>query len=395
MQVRILGGAQTDFARNIAREGKELSHLVEEVTLAALADASVDASAIETIHFGNAFGELFAGQGQLGAMPATVIPALWGKPASRHEAACASGSIAILAATSELEAGRYDVALVVGAEQQRNVGGEIAARHLGAAAWAGHEGQEARYLWPHMFSRLEDEYERRYGLDRAHLAAIAKKNFANAKKNPLAQTRRWSFTDASFEADDERNPIVEGRLRRHDCGQITDGAAAVILVSERWAREHGRLGAPKILGWGHRTAALSLDQKLAYSREAPYVLPHLHDAIGDAFRRAAIPDAFALDGIETHDCFTMTEYLAIDHFGLTKPGESHRAVEEPKVPINPSGGLIGLGHPVGATGIRMLNDVARQVSNRAGDMQIENARRMATLNIGGSATTVVSFVVGA
>ena len=107
----------------------------------------------------------------------------------------------------------------------------------------------------------------------------------------------------------------------------------------------------------------------------------------------------ALDGIETHDCFTATEYMAIDHFGITPPGQSWQAIEsglidfEGRLPINPSGGLIGAGHPVGATGVRMVLDAAQQVSGRAGATQVEGAKRFGTLNIGGSATTVVSFVL--
>ena len=106
-----------------------------------------------------------------------------------------------------------------------------------------------------------------------------------------------------------------------------------------------------------------------------------------------------LDLVETHDCFTSTFYMAIDHFGLTPPGQSFRAIEDGTIarggacPFNPSGGLIGLGHPVGATGVRMVWDLARQVSGRAGDCQVEGARRGASLNIGGSATTSVSVVV--
>jgi acetyl-CoA C-acetyltransferase len=109
----------------------------------------------------------------------------------------------------------------------------------------------------------------------------------------------------------------------------------------------------------------------------------------------------AIDGFEVHDCFTPTEYLAIDHIGITAPGESWKAVESADIaiggrwPINPSGGLIGGGHPVGASGVRMLVDAAKQVSNSAGDYQIEGAQRFGTLNIGGSTATAVSFVVGA
>ena len=140
----VLGGTQSDFARHLARDGREIADLVGELVDGALADAQLTAAEIQTIHVGNAFGQLFNGQGQLGAMPATVRAALWGVPAARHEAACASGSIALLAAMTELAAGHYDVALVLGVEQERNVSGEDAARFLGAAAWVGHEGQDAR-----------------------------------------------------------------------------------------------------------------------------------------------------------------------------------------------------------------------------------------------------------
>ena len=122
--------------------------------------------------------------------------------------------------------------------------------------------------------------------------------------------------------------------------------------------------------------------------------------INDAFGRAGIADVTALDGIETHDCFAMTEYMAIDHFGITPPGEAWRAIESGQIdpsgslPINTSGGLIGCGHPVGATGARMLFDAAKQVCDEAGAIQIEGARRIGTLNIGGSCATVASFVVG-
>jgi acetyl-CoA C-acetyltransferase len=257
-----------------------------------------------------------------------------------------------------------------------------------------------------MFDRLIDVYDERYGIAYEHLAAIARTNLANAQRNPNAQTRAWSFDERSFHEDDHANPVIEGRVRRQDCGQVTDGAAAVVLASERFAVEHqrrhggGRLPA-RIEGWGHRTAGLGFESKVVRSRGEPYVMPHVRDAITDAYRRAGIDGPDQLDGIETHDCFSMTEYMAIDHFGVTAPGESWKAIEDGTIapdgplPVNPSGGLIGLGHPVGATGVRMLLDAAKQVGDVAGDYQVDGARRFATLNVGGSATTVVSFVVGA
>ena len=407
-RVFFLGGSQTDFARNIAREGNELADLVREVTLSALEDAALDPSAVASIHVGNAFGELFTGQAQMGALPATMLPELDGVPAARHEAACASGSLAILAAAAEIEAGRYDCVLVVGAEQERNVPGEIAARHLGTAAWTGHEAEDARYVWPHMFSELTAALQARspHGPTRAHLAAIAKKNFANARRNPNAQTRTWTFPQGAFGDDDAANPVVTGLVRRQDCGQVTDGAVAIVLASSAFAEAHAaRTGQsissfPRLLGWGHRTTALSLKAKLLRGEGDPYLLPHMRAAITDAYRRASIEGAFDLQGIETHDCFAVTEYLALDHLGITAPGEAYRAIEEGvcevggRLPINPSGGLIGLGHPVGATGVRMALDACRQTTGRAGATQVPGAKRFGTLNIGGSATTVVSFVWG-
>lgn len=404
MSLFLLGGAQTDFARNYAREGLEVSDLVGDVVRDTLADALVDAAQIQTIHVGNAFGQLFNNQGQLGGMPATVEPDLWGVPAMRHEAACASGGIAMLAAGAEIEAGRYDVALVLGVEQEKNVPGDQAARILGAAAWHGHEDTDVPYMWPHQFDLLADEYDRRYGLDHQHLAGIAELNYRNARSNPYAQTRSWDVTE--YGEDDRANPVVTGRIRRTDCSQVTDGAAGVVVAGRRfaqeWAERHGRSldDVPRILGWGHRTVGLPYRDKVARSAESPYVMPHVRQTITDAFDRAGIPDVFALDGIETHDCFTPSEYLAIDHFGITQPGESWKAVEAGvlektgSTPVNPSGGLIGLGHPVGATGVRMVLDATKQVSGLAGETQVEGARRFGTLNIGGSTTTTVSFVIG-
>jgi len=406
MTVFILGGGQTDFARNYAKEGLELVDLVSDGLAATLENAAVEPSDIESIHVGNAFGELFAGQGHLGAMPATVEPALWGVPAARHEAACASASIAVLAAMAEIEAGRYQCVLVLGVEQERNVPGDLAARHLGAAAWVGHENQDAVFMWPTQFSLLEEEYDRRYGVDHAHLAGIAQLNFANARANPKAQTRSWSFSPESFLEDDIANPVVERRTRRTDCSQVTDGSAGIVLASAEFAERHAvrqqgdlsRLA--RIQGWGHRTTGLPLDRKLERSAGCRYVLPDVRSTITDAWSRAGIGGPDDLDGIETHDCFTMSEYAAIDHFGITAPGESWKAVEsgalarDGRLPVNPSGGLIGGGHPVGATGARMVLDAAKQVTGRAGECQVDGARRFATLNIGGSTTTSVSFIIG-
>lgn len=403
--VYVLGGHQTDFARAWSRDGLDLSDMIRESALGALESAGLDAAAVQSVHVGNAFAELQRRQAHLGAMVAQVVPGLWGVPAMRHEGACASSSLALLSAMAEIEAGRYDCVLVIGAEEFKNTDGDTASRNQNAAAWQGREDIDCTFMWPAVFGRVAAEYERRHGLDRRHLNRIAELNYANARRNPLAQTRRWQFDASSFTDDDAANPVIEPGTRRRDCGQITDGACAVVLASARFAHEHARRGGtatdalPRISGWGHRNAGLRLLDTLARGEGEPYVFPHLRAAVEDAWRRAGVAGIDAVDGVETHDCFTTTEYMAIDHLGLTAPGESWRAVEDGTIapggrcPVNASGGLIGCGHPVGATGARMVWDAARQVTGRAGEMQIEGARRMQTLNIGGACATVVSFVV--
>jgi acetyl-CoA C-acetyltransferase len=404
--VYILGGWQSDFSKNWAREQKNIAGAFAEAVGEGLAAVDLEPKDIDSGHVGNFVGDLFAGQGLLGGFFGLVHPDFDGMPTARHEAACASGSVAILAAMNEIEAGHYDTSCVVGLEVMRNVSGQQAAQNLGAAAWAGHEFQDAVYLWPRAFSDLGEEYDRRWGLKYEHLMRIAEVNFANAKKNPNAQTRQWAFNDASFTADDDANPVIEGMIRKNDCGQVTDGTAVIFLASDTRAAEYAAErgipleSLPRIKGWGHRSAPISYERKVRASEGGPYVFPQVRRAIDDARARAGIADIAELDAVETHDCFTTTEYMAIEHLGLTAPGEAWKAIEDGSIeiggrlPINPSGGLIGGGHPVGATGVRMALDAFKQTSGQAGDYQVEGAKTVQTLNIGGSTTTTVSLVIG-
>ena len=406
-KIYILGGYQTDFAQNWLRNGLDLFDAFKDTVHKGLEEVKLSPHEIDVAHVGNFTAELFCSQGHLGAFFSASDPAFYGIPASRHEAACASGSIATLAATSEIESERYGLAAVIGIEQMRNVSGEEAAQNIGGPAmWSGHECQDVDFPWPYIFSELTNEYDKRYGIDQKYLSRIAEINFSNAKKNPNAQTRNWSFTENSFKNHDKENPVIEGNTRKMDCGQITDGAAIIFLASEERAKEYAKSRnidmekIPRIKGWGHKTGPITYQEKIDYSQDKEYIFPHVKEAIDNACFRAGFNGVKDIDGIETHDCFTSTEYMAIDHFGITKPGENWKAIEsgeieiDGSIPINPSGGLIGLGHPVGATGVRMLLDCFKQCTNTAGDYQINDAKNFATLNIGGSATTVVSFIVG-
>ncbi len=405
--VYILGGYQTDFARNWAKEGKHIAAMFVEAVNGGLEAARIDAKDVQVGHVGNFAAELYAMQGHLGAFLLEADPGFRGLPTARHEAACASGSIAVLAASAEIEAGRYDLAMVLGVEQMKTVDSARGGDFLGTAAWYEREAEGVSYPFPKLFGRLGDVYEERYGLKDEHLARISAINYGNAKKNPLAQTRGWFMNEEQAKTSDKFNMPIAGRIKVSDCSQVTDGAITLFLASERYAAQYAKQhgvelsSLPRILGWGHHTARIGFDDKIAESRGNEYVLPHTRQAILDAFERAQLPEVWALDAIETHDCFTTSEYMAIDHFGLTAPGKSWQAIEEGvieldgRLPINPSGGLIGCGHPVGGTGVRQLLDAHRQLTGTAGGYQVEGAKRVATLNIGGSGTTSCAFVVGA
>ena len=286
-EVYVLGGYMTDFARNWTKENKHFSALMREAVIGALERTGIAPEEIESAHVGNFAAELYCMQGHLGAFFTEVHPAFSGLPTSRHEAACASGSIALLAAGAEIEAGRYDLQAVVGIEQMKTVSAAQGGSYLGTAAWYDQEAKGVEFPFPKLFGRLGDEYDKRYGLKDEYLAEISKINYANAKKNPNAQTRTWYMNKEHALCRTDDNPAVGGRIRIADCSQVTDGAVCVFLASreyaEKFARGTGRKleQIPRIKGWGHNTARLRFDDKVAESQGNRYVLPHVRSTITD------------------------------------------------------------------------------------------------------------------
>ncbi len=404
--VYILGGYQTDFARNWGRESKHIAAMMREAYEGSVIVTDVEPSDIDAVFVGNFAGELYCMQGHLSAFFIDFDRRLAGIPTIRFENACASSAVAALSAMAYIQAGIYDLVCLVGVEQMKTVPADKGGDFLGTAAWYERECAGIEFPFPKLFGKLGDEYDRRYGLDDRYLARIATINYANAKRNPKAQTRSWFMSFEHASRTGKYNAPVSGRIKVTDCSQITDGAICIYLASQEYARGYAKRRGRKIdelariEGWGHTTAPIEFAKKVSDSTDDRYVLPMTRKAITDAYRRAGIKDCWDLDVIETHDCFTTSEYMAIDHFGLTEPGECRRAIEEGviemggKLPVNPSGGLIGCGHPVGATGARQLLDAYKQVAGTAGDYQVPGARKVATLNIGGTATTNVCFIVG-
>lgn len=408
-KVYILGGAQTDFERNWKKEGKGMVAILKEVMADGLAHAGLSFDDVKALNgdnrvacfVGNFIAEKYVDQGHLGAFLTEVDPAFYGVPSARYEAACASSSVAIDAAATKIRADEYDVAIVVGWELMKTVDSKLGGDFLGRAAYYEKEGKGIELPFPKLFGRLADETLKKYPeLDEKRymdaLAKISVINYSNAKRNPLAQTRKWfmSYDQASTRGTDT-NPLVGGKLGVSDCSQVTDGAAVVVLCSERFLTERGYQDKPVIKGYGHRTAPMLFDKKMADNEGSEYILPWTRQAVLDAYKRAGLT-VDNIDVFETHDCFTSSEYAAISAFGLTEPGREYEAVEDGRVEklINPSGGLIGCGHPVGASGARMFLDLYKQVTGTAGGYQVEGVKNGMMLNIGGSATTNYVFIVG-
>ncbi|MBN2802224.1 MAG: thiolase domain-containing protein [Deltaproteobacteria bacterium] len=415
-KIYILGGAQTDFERNWFKEGKNFIGMMTEVANDALKDCSIDYEEIKRLNSDNAIGgfvanfgaELYLNQAHLNVFMDEVNDAFIGMPSIRYESACASGSAAIVSAIHQIGV-TCDVGIVLGMEIMKSLSSSDGAKVLGAAAYFEREAVGRKYPFPELFGRLALDTVSKYSLDESeymdNLAKISFKNYSNARRNENAQTRKWFMSyEHARNRGVEFNHLVGAGLGVSDCSQVTDGAAAIILASKKYAESYCKeMGMtidelPYIAGYGHRNAPVSYSKKIEYAKDSDIIIPWTRQTIQDAYKMASVT-VDDLDLIETHDCFTSSEYAAISCFGITKPGREFEAINDGviffdgKLPVNPSGGLIGGGHPVGATGVRMMLDLAKQVSNKADTYQIKNAKTAAMLNLGGSATSNFAFVV--
>ncbi len=412
-KVFVLGGAQTDFERNWTKEGKDVVALLKEVIDDGLNNIGLTYDDIRKLNknnriacfVGNFIGEYYINQGHLGALLTEVNSAFYGVPSARYEAACASGSVALDAAITKIKSGDYDLVFTIGFELMKTVDAKTCGDYLGRAAFYSKEAQNIDFPFPKLFGQLADLTVNKYNLDKKryldNLAKISAINYENAKRNPNAQTRKWfmSYEQASTR-NTETNPSVGGMLAVSDCSQITDGAAFVACASKKFIDEFlPNKDFPIVKGYGHTVAPMLFEKKVDVASNADSVLDYTAKAVNLAYKSSGLT-VNDIDFFETHDCFTSSEYAAISAFGITKYGEEYKAIEDGTIafngskPINPSGGLIGCGHPVGASGVRMFLDLYKQVAGKAGAYQINKARNGLMLNIGGSATTNYVFILG-
>ena len=393
-----LGTGRKEF--NPKKERPGLEHYLAEAGKGALAQIP-DPAAVDEGVIGNFMAARFNKQGHLGAMLALVHPSLEYKPSTRVEGACCSGGLSLTTAIKSVLSEQSDVVLSLGVEVQNTVkaiyGADILA---GAGHYAGERKNGHAYFFPAKFSDRAGAYKERYGAEKtwAAMGRWYEQAVQNARLNPKAQEFH-NTTEDLFGVHQAMKPNPKAfcdHINVLDCSKVSDGAAAVLVTSAAGLARIGKTKADavELLGLGHAVADLTA---------APPDLTAL-----ETTRRAA-QQALEMAGItvdqvgvfEIHDCFTVTALLACEALGLAKHGEGADYVfaghtrRDGKTPFNTGGGLVGYGHPTGASGVRMAIDLWKQLTGKAGDYQVtlpSNRRYGLMINMGGNDKTVVSAV---
>jgi acetyl-CoA C-acetyltransferase len=376
MTACIVGWAHTPFGK---LDGETVESLIVRVATDALADAGVRPGDVDEIVLGH-FNAGFSGQDFTAALVLQASPELRFKRATRVENACATGSAAVHQGLRAIEAKAARVVLVVGVEQMTTTPAVEIGRNLLKASYVREEA-DIEGGFAGIFGRIAGLYFQKYGDQSDALARIAAKNHKNGVGNPYAQMRK-DLGFAFCRTESEKNPYVAGPLKRTDCSLVSDGAAAIVLADVE--------------------TALRLDKAVAF-RAAAHVQDFLPMSKRDILRFEGCAQAWTqalaqagislgdLSFVETHDCFTIAELIEYEAMGLTPEGQGARAIaegwteKEGRLPINPSGGLKAKGHPIGATGVSMHALAAMQLTDKAGDFQVKNARLGGLFNMGGAA----------
>ncbi len=349
--VAVVGGVTTKWGVRSAT----WPELAQEVGAALFrAVPELRAEEVDSLFVGAAEPERFAFQSHVAPLAAEQMGVRPHRILQRTELACASGQSAIRSAYAAIASGLSDIAVAVGIEKMNIPSMAEANSSMGCVMdrmWDGPHGATA----PPFFAMVAQRHMLEYGTTEEQLAAVSEKNHRFANSNPSAQ-----FHEKSFPRDKLlRLPLIAPPLRLGDCSSMTDGAAAVLLVGEESARRFTDTPA-----WIRGTGQYSDFHNLAHSGSLTDWVG-LKTASREALRRAGI-GVHDLDFAEVHDCFSISEIIEYEALGLCGPGEGGRFVADGRssiggeIVVNPRGGLLGCGHPLGATGIGQAVEVFHQ-----------------------------------
>ncbi|MFH1445478.1 MAG: thiolase domain-containing protein [Nanoarchaeota archaeon] len=380
-KVAVIGGGYTKFDEHWSKSLRQLS---TEAGILALEDAKVEGKDIQAMFVGNMSSGHFIGQEHLAALAADesgLIPI----PSTRVEAACASGALAFRQALLSIQSGKYDIVIAAGAEKMTDVKGTAA---LSTLMGAGDQEWESSVglTFTGLYALMAQRHMKEFGTTREQMAMVSVNNHKNGALNPNAQYTYEITVEKVL-----KSPLIADPLRLLDCSPITDGAAAVVLASEEIAKRFENPIWIKGSGQASDTLALHNRKSLTEMLATKY-------AAKQAYQEAGL-EAKNIDVVEVHDCFSINEIISIEDLGFCEKGKGGMFVENGKIaingekPINTAGGLKSIGHPVGATGIRQIIDIMKQLRGQYGPLQVKGAKTGLALNVGGSGATAVVHIL--
>ncbi|WP_027502602.1 lipid-transfer protein [Rhodococcus sp. UNC363MFTsu5.1] len=388
-RVFVVGVGMTKFEKPGAREW-DYPDMAREAGTKALEDAGIDYRQVEQAYVGYVYGESTSGQRAVYELGLTGIPIV------NVNNNCSTGSTALYLATQAVTSGQADCALALGFEKMQ--AGSLGTtyddreqpmmRHLLALA----ELQEfAMPPAPYMFGAAGKEHMERYGTTEEHFAKIGVKNHKHSMNNPYAQ-----FQDEYTLEEILASKRIYGPLTKLQCSPTSDGSGAVIVASEAFVDEHGLAGqAVEIVG-----QAMVTDMESTFADRSAISLvgaDMTRAAARKVYEQAGI-DATDVDVIELHDCFSTNELLTYEALGLCPEGDGGKLVDAGATTyggqwvVNPSGGLISKGHPLGATGLAQCSELTWQLRGTADARQVDGATVALQHNIGlGGAVVVTAY----
>ena len=381
MRIAVIGVGLTNFEEHW---DKNLRQLAIEAGTKAIADSGVRGRDLDAIYLGNMSAGRFIGQEHVAALVSGELGL--SIPAVRVEGACASGGIALRQAILAILSGQHNIVLAGGAEKMTDLMADSVTTSLMGAA---DQDWEAYYglTFPSLYAMIARRHMFDFGTTREQMAKVAVKNHHNATMNPIAQFKKEITVEDVINA-----PMVSDPLTLFDCSPITDGAATMILCREDLAKKYTDKPI-YIIGTGQASDTLAL-----HDRRSLTTLDATVKACQIAYKQAGVTQK-DIDLAEVHDCFTIAEIVATEDLGFCKKGEGGKLLDEGvtqiggKIPVNTSGGLKAVGHPVGATGIKQAIEIVLQLRGEAGKRQVKDAEIGLTHNVGGSGATAVVHIL--
>ena len=368
-KVCVLGAGSTKYGKL----DDSISDITLQASVGAIESAGINSKDIKAGYISNVFG-VADKQVHLGPVVMSNL-GISDRPSLSIESACGSGSVSFREAYANVAAGFYDVALVTGVEKVTHTGTEWTTTYFSYCSDFFYEGQ-AGASFPGLFASMARAYIHEFKATEEDFAQVAVKNHDNGLLNPKAHLRKKITID-----DVMNSAVVASPLKLYDCCPFSDGASAVILCNEKFAKDHGA-DYIEVLGSGRGGSPAALQ-----GREHLTTIPSTRIAADAAFKMAGITPK-DIDFAEVHDCFTIAEVVDTEDLGFFEKGKGVEAVREGQtklngeISINPSGGLKSKGHPIGATGVGQVVEVFDQLTGKAGERTVKNAKIGLTQNFG-------------